>query len=78
MVAISPFGAALPQSVREEILVGKQGFIDDSLQLYKGPLKDNKGNVILKEGEVIDNEDTKFKLGVKFFVEGAVGETGLG
>ena len=29
------------------------------------------------EGEVVDNEDTKFKLGVKFFVEGAVGETGL-
>ena len=26
-----------------------------------------------KAGEVIDNEDTKFKLGVRFFVEGAVG-----
>jgi simple sugar transport system substrate-binding protein len=77
MVAISPFGAALPQGVRDEILAGRQGFIDDSLQLYKGPLQDNKGNVILKAGEVIDNEDTKFKLGVRFFVEGAVGETGL-
>jgi hypothetical protein len=47
--------------------------MDDSLKLYKGPLKDNKGNVILKDGQVIDNEDTKFKLGVRFFVEGAVG-----
>lgn len=77
MVAISPFGAALPQLVREELLAAKQGFVDDSLKLYKGPLKDNKGNEVLKAGEVIDNEDTKFKLGVRFFVEGAVGETGL-
>jgi len=73
MVGLSPFGKALPQRVRDEILKAKQGFIDDSLKLYKGPLKDNKGNVILKDGQVIDNEDTKFKLGVRFFVEGAVG-----
>ena len=77
MVAISPFGDALPQSVRDEILAARQGFVDDSLKLYRGPLKDNEGNVVLKAGEVIDNEDTKFKLGVRFFVEGAVGETGL-
>ena len=25
----------------------------------------------------IDNEDNKFKLGVKFLVEGAIGKTGL-
>ena len=73
MVALSPFGKAVPQAVRDEILKAKQGFINDSLNLYQGPLKDNKGNVILKAGEVIDNEDTKFKLGVRFFVEGAVG-----
>ena len=73
MVALSPFGKAVPQAVRDEILKAKQGFIDDSLTLYKGPLKDNKGNVVLKEGEAIGNEDTKFKVGVKFFVEGAVG-----
>jgi simple sugar transport system substrate-binding protein len=77
MVAISPFGAAVPQNVRDEIVVARQGFVDDTLKLYKGPLEDNKGNVILKEGEVVDNEDTAFKLGVKFFVRGAVGETGL-
>ncbi len=77
MVGLSPFGKALPQDVRNEILKAKQGFIDDSLKLYKGPLKDNEGNVVLKEGQVVDNEDTKFKLNVKFFVEGAIGKTGL-
>lgn len=73
MVALSPFGAAVPQEVREEVMAAKQALIDDTLQIYSGPLKDNQGNVILQEGESIDNSDTPFKLGVKWFVEGAIG-----
>ncbi|WP_135505860.1 BMP family ABC transporter substrate-binding protein [Roseovarius aestuariivivens] len=73
MVAISPFGDAVPQEVRDEVLAAKQGFIDDTLKLYKGPLEDNKGNVILEEGEVIENTDTPFKLGVDWFVKGTTG-----
>ena len=77
MVGLSPFGKAVPESVRAEILKAKQGFIDDTLKLYTGPLKDSQGNVILEQGQAVDNEDTEFKLGVRFFVEGAIGETGL-
>ncbi len=77
MVGISPFGKALPQGVRDEIMKAKQGFMNDTLKLYKGPLKDNEGNVVLKDGDTVDNEDNKFKLGVKFLVEGAIGKTGL-
>jgi len=77
MVAISPFGQVVPKNVQAEILKLRQAFVDDSLKLYRGPLKDNEGNVILKPGEVIANTDNKFKLGVNFLVEGAVGQTGL-
>jgi simple sugar transport system substrate-binding protein len=77
MVAISPFGKSVPEKVRQAGLKAKQGFTDDTLKLYRGPLKDNEGNVVLKDGEVIANNDNKFKLGVKFLVEGAVGRTGL-
>ena len=77
MVAISPFGKAVPQGVRDEIAKAKQGFIDDSLKLYQGPLNDNEGNQVLAAGQAIDNEDNKFKLGVRFLVEGAIGKTGL-
>ena len=63
--------------MRAEVLKERQAFADDKLQLYRGPLKDNEGNVILKAGENIENEDNKFKLGVKFLVEGAIGKTGL-
>ncbi len=73
MVGLSPFGAAVPQKVRDEILTAKQAFVDDKLKIYKGPLKDNKGNEVLKAGQVISNTDIKFKLGVRFFVEGVAG-----
>jgi simple sugar transport system substrate-binding protein len=77
MVGLSPFGPAVPERVRREVLRARQGFVDDTLALYKGPLKDNEGKTILKAGETVGNEDNKFKLGVDFLVEGAIGKTGL-
>ena len=77
MVALSPFGPAVPERVRAEVLKARQGFVDDALALYKGPLKDNEGKMILKAGETVNNEDNKFKLAVNFLVEGAIGSTGL-
>ena len=77
MVALSPIGAAVPDDVKAEMMTLKDGFTDGSFQLYKGPLKDNKGNEVLAEGQVIDNNDAGFKLGVKWLVEGAIGSTGL-
>jgi simple sugar transport system substrate-binding protein len=77
MVGLSPFGPAVPEGVRAEVLKARQGFVDDRVALYKGPLKDNEGKVILKAGETVSNEDNKFKLAVNFLVEGAIGSTGL-
>lgn len=77
MVAVSPFGKSVPQNVRDEALAVRQAFADDTLKLYKGPLKDNEGNVILKEGEVVANDDNAWKLKANFLVEGAIGKTGL-
>lgn len=78
MVNLSPFGGAVPEAVRAEVLKARQAFADDKLALYQGPLRDNEGNMVLKAGQRIDNEDNKYKLGVKFLVEGAIGKTGLG
>lgn len=77
MVAISPFGKAVPENVRAAALKARQGFVDDSLKLYHGPLKDNEGNVVLGAGQAVANDDNKFKLAVNFLVEGAIGKTGL-
>jgi simple sugar transport system substrate-binding protein len=77
MVAISPFGRSVPEDVRRKVLGLRDGFVKDTLTLYRGPLRDNEGNVVLREGEVIANNDNKFKLAVNFLVEGAIGKTGL-
>ena len=77
MVELSPFGKAVPDEVQAEVLAARQQFVDDTLKLYKGPLNDNEGNQVLAEGEEISNDDNAFKVGVKWLVEGAIGETGL-
>jgi simple sugar transport system substrate-binding protein len=77
MVAISPFGKEVPKNVQDAVLKERQGFLDDTLKLYKGPLKDNKGNQVLAAGQEISNTDNPFKLSVKWLVEGAIGSTGL-
>ena len=72
-----PVRQTVPQNVQDRVLKARQGFIDDTLKLYKGPLKDNKGNQVLAAGQEISNTDNPFKLSVKWLVEGAIGSTGL-
>lgn len=76
MVRLSPFGKAVTDDIQKEVLAARQGFRDDTLKLYKGPLKDSRGNTVLKEGEVIENDDQPFKLKVDWLVEGTRGDTG--
>jgi simple sugar transport system substrate-binding protein len=77
LVAISPFGPRVPEAVKTAVTKARAGFAADTLKLYKGPLKDNEGHEILKAGQVIENEDSKFKTAVNFLVEGTQGKTGL-
>ncbi|MDE1973852.1 MAG: BMP family ABC transporter substrate-binding protein [Hyphomicrobiales bacterium] len=77
LVAISPFGGSVPDAVKSAVLKARDGFTNDTLKLYHGPLKDNEGHLVLKEGEVIANDDSAFKTKVNFLVEGTQGQTGL-
>jgi basic membrane protein A len=77
LVTISPFGKNVPETVKAAVLKARKGFTDDTLKLYKGPLRDNEGHEVLKAGQVVANTDAKFKTGVNFLVEGTVGKTGL-
>ena len=77
MVALSSFGKTVPQNVQQAVFAARQGFLDDTLKLYRGPLKDNKGNQVIAAGQEISNTDNAFKLNVKWLVEGAIGSTWL-
>ena len=45
------------------MLEARQGFLDDTLKLYKGPLKDNKGNQVIAAGQEISNTDNRIQAG---------------
>lgn len=77
LVKMSPFGKSVSEATRAAVNKAKQDFIDDKLTLYVGPLKDNEGKQILAAGQSISNDDIPFKAGVKWLVEGAIGQTGL-
>jgi basic membrane protein A len=77
MVTLSAFGKSVPKEVQDAVLKAREGFVNDSFKLYKGPLKDNQGNEVLAAGREIANSDNAFKVNVKFLVEGAIGSTGL-
>jgi len=77
LVTISPYGANVPDAVKAAVAKARDGFRNDTLKLYKGPLKDNEGQLVLKEGQVIGNDDAAFKSKVTFLVEGTQGKTGL-
>lgn len=77
MVVLSPFGKSVPKEVQDAVLKAREGFVNDTLKIYKGPLKDNAGNEVLPAGTEISNKDNAFKVNVKWLVEGAVGSTGL-
>jgi len=77
LVAISPFGKSVPDNVKAAVLKAKDACTKGTLPIYKGPIKDNEGNIVVKAGQVVDNDDAAFKTKVNFLVEGTVGKTGL-
>lgn len=70
-MAIAPFGPAVPKDVQDLVLSLAQDLGSGKLTPFKGPIKDQEGNVRIKEGEVWGNE----KMGsFDWFVEGIVGK----
>ncbi len=61
----------VPAETKAKIDEVKAGLKDGSFVIWKGPLKDNAGKEVLKEGEVADD---KFLGGVNFFVKGVEGK----
>ena len=60
----------VPAETKVKIDEIKAGLKDSSFVIWKGPLLDNRGNIILEEEEVADDE---FLSGVNFYVKGVEG-----
>jgi simple sugar transport system substrate-binding protein len=49
----------------------KLGLTSNSFSIWKGPIKDNYGQVVLSENEIADD---RFLSGISFYVEGVIGK----
>lgn len=70
MVEMAPYGDAVPADVRELADSVKNSIIDGSFHPFQGPIKNQKGELVVKEGEVISDKEL---VGLNWYVEGVEG-----
>ena len=70
MVKMAPYGDAVPKDVRELADKVKASIVDGSFHPFQGPIKNQKGEIVVKEGETLD--DGKL-AGLNWYVEGVDG-----
>lgn len=61
----------VPAETKAKVDEVKKGLSDGTFAIWKGPLKDNAGKEVLKDGETADD---KFLSGVNFYVKGVEGK----
>jgi len=71
MVALSPYGKAVPAYVRTAADMVKTAIIKGSLHPFQGPIKNQAGELVVKEGEVLDDSSL---LRMNWYVEGVQGQ----
>jgi basic membrane protein A len=70
--AITDFNDALvPEDVQEKVLAVKEEIANGEIVVFAGELKDNKGNILVPEGEVMDDEKINTQ---QFLVENVIGD----
>ena len=70
MVALADFGSSVDQATKDHIESVKKTILDGSFKPFTGPVSDQSGKEILKDGEVAE---LGALLGTDYFVEGVIG-----
>ncbi len=70
--ALSPFNDAIvPKDVQDKVLQVKKDIAEGKIKVFAGELKDNKGNVLVSAGEVMNDESINTQ---QFLVENVIGD----
>jgi simple sugar transport system substrate-binding protein len=73
-VTVSPYGKAVAAATKKKADAAKAKFMDGTMVVYKGPLKDNTGKVVIAAG--VEQKQTDIALEkMDYLVEGVVGKT---
>ncbi len=70
MVHMAPYGDAVPADVQKLADEIKDGIIAGTYHPFQGPIKDQSGTLVVKEGEVIPDSEL---AGMNWYVEGVEG-----
>ncbi len=71
-VKMSPYGAMVTDAAKKQADDVKARMIAGSFDIFKGPLKDNKGNVVVPAGKTFGQTDLELEK-MNYLVEGVVG-----
>ena len=71
-VKMSPYGAMVSDSAKKNADGIKARMIADTFDIFKGPLKDNKGNIVIAAGKTFKQTDIELEK-MNFLVEGVLG-----
>ncbi|MEK3795374.1 BMP family ABC transporter substrate-binding protein [Paenibacillus sp. FSL R7-0204] len=70
MVELAPLGNKVPEDVKKLVEDAKAKIISGGLEVFTGPISDNKGNVTVKDGQKLTLEEV---LGMNWLVKGVEG-----
>jgi basic membrane protein A len=70
-MALGPFGDAVPEEVRAVVAEKEQAIRSGEFNPFTGPIRDQKGNVVVAEGETATLQEL---LETNYLVEGVMGE----
>jgi simple sugar transport system substrate-binding protein len=71
-VKMSAYGPMVPEAAKKNADEIKAKMIAGTYDIFKGPLKDNKGNVVIPAGKVMTQTDIELEK-MNYLVEGVVG-----
>jgi simple sugar transport system substrate-binding protein len=69
---LSDYGPAVGEAAKQAAEDAKAKFMDGSMVIYKGEIKDNQGNVVIAASEELKQQDPKLEQ-MDYLVEGVVG-----
>jgi len=69
-IKLAPINPVVPADVVALVEKTKKGIIDGSLHPFQGPVKDQSGKLVVKQGKALSDKDL---LAMNYYVEGVVG-----
>lgn len=70
---LSPYGSAVGEKAKKDADAAKAKFLDGSMVVYKGGLKDNTGKVVIPAGKDLKQQDTELEK-MNWLTDGVVGK----